>query len=137
MRAYVSRVGACSEPVNSCSADAIATASQLCTFACVRLYEWWPQPDSHDNVTPTCHDYTFFQCDIKFVISERKNPIILNLVTFNNVFRKFVHHFESAIFFRKANIKFVISDRKNPLSLNIVKLDNVFRKVVRNFESAI
>ena len=58
LRAYVSCVGACNDPVDSCSAYAIASASQLCTFACVRLYEWWPQPDSHDYVTRTCHDNT-------------------------------------------------------------------------------
>ena len=67
LRAYVLCVGACSDPVDSCSAYAFASASQLCKLLRACAYTngggqvaaaWQPR----DYVTRTCHDYTFFQC---------------------------------------------------------------------------
>ena len=63
-------------------------------------------------------DMSFHDSDIRFVISDPKNPCIRSNTRFELIGRKIiVRHLESAILdseFHKSDIRFVIGDPKNP-----------------------
>ena len=89
-------------------------------------------------------DTSFHDSDIRFVISDPKNPCIRSNTRFEHIFmgRKIiVRHLESAILdseFHKSDIRFVISDPKNPCIRSNTRFELIDRKIiVRHLESAI
>ena len=88
-------------------------------------------------------DTSFHDSDIRFVISDPKNPCIRSNTRFEHIFigRKIVRHLESAILdseFHKSDIRFVISDPKNSCIRSNTRFELIGRKIiVRDLESAI
>ena len=89
-------------------------------------------------------DTSFHDSDIRFVISDLKNPCIRNNTWFEHIFigRKIiVRHLESAILdseFHNSDIRFVISDPKNPCIQSNTRFELIGRKIiVRHLEPAI